>query len=163
MVAISTQNIVASEFGVPLEKIIDLPIFSQCEVSAGKSGLGRIVSGVNIMEVPDISEWVTSGQLLITAGYAIRDNDSAQKSLIALLAQKGLAGLCIKTKRYLEEIPSTMLTQADLYNFPIIELSKDINFADLIHDVLSAILSEQTAYLTKMLDIHSRLMKIMID
>lgn len=163
LVAISNQNIVASEFGVPLEKIVNLPILSQCEVRAGETGLGRIVAGVNIMEVPDIIEWVTSGQLLITAGYAIRDDESAQKSLIALLAQKGLAGICIKTKRYLDEIPSSMLMQADLYNFPIIELSKDIKFADLMHDVLSAILSEQTAYLSKMLDVHSRLMKIMID
>lgn len=162
MATISKQNRSACEFGVSLEKIVNLPIFSQCKVRAGVTGLGRFVTGVNIMEVPDIIEWVTQGQLLITAGYAIRDDESAQKSLIALLAQRGLAGICIKTKRYLNEIPSSMLTQADLYNFPVIELSRNINFADLIHDVLSAILSEQTAYLTEMLDVHSKLMKIMI-
>jgi purine catabolism regulator len=115
------------------------------------------------MEVPDILDWVKPGHLLITTGFAIRDDIQAQKTLISSLAQKNVAGLCIKTRRYLDEIPAPVLAQADLYDFPVIELSQEINFADLIHDVLNTILQKQTNYLIKMLDIHNSLMGFMVD
>ncbi|OIQ09101.1 purine catabolism regulatory protein [Moorella thermoacetica] len=149
--------------GVPLDRILGLPIFSQSRVLAGSNGLGRMVTGVNIMEVPDIVNWVKPGQLLVTTGFAIRDNKEAQETLIPSLVQRGLAGICIKTRRYLVEVPPSMLYLADALDFPLVELPPDIGFADLIHDVLSAILQEQSAYLLQMLDAHSALMRIMIE
>lgn len=153
----------AQELGMPLGKILELPIFAQSRILAGREGVTRLVTGVNVMEVPDIINWVKPGQLLVTTGFAIKDNLEAQKSLVPSLARQGLAGICIKPRRYLDEIPLQMLTMADEHNFPLIELSPDIGFADLIHAVLSAILHEQSASLLQMLDVHSALMKIMIE
>ncbi|MGI9860547.1 PucR family transcriptional regulator ligand-binding domain-containing protein [Moorella naiadis] len=154
---------ISRELGMPLGRILELPIFHQSRILAGSSGLGRLVTGVNIMEVPDITNWVKPGQLLVTTGFAIRDNREAQENLIPSLVQLGLAGLCIKTRRYLAEVPSSMLCQANTYDLPLIELPPDIGFADLIYEVLSAILQEQSAYLSRMLDVHSALMQIMLE
>lgn len=154
---------ISRELGMPLGRILELPIFHQSRILAGSNGLERLVTGVNIMEVPDITNWVKPGQLLVTTGFAIRDNREAQENLIPSLVQLGLAGLCIKTRRYLAEVPSSMLCQANAYDLPLIELPPDIGFADLIYEVLSAILQEQSAYLSRMLDVHSALMQIMLE
>jgi purine catabolism regulator len=160
---IDDDSVIAQELGLPLGVIVQLPLFRESKVRAGVAGLAQMVTGVNVMEVPDIGKWVKPGQLLITTGFAIRDDKEAQQNLILSLVNKGLSGICIKTRRYLEEIPDSMLIQADNYGFPLIELSPDISFDDLIHDVLSAILHEQSAQLLQMLNIHSALMKIMIE
>jgi purine catabolism regulator len=163
--AVSTgeERGIIRELGISLGKIVELPGFGRSKILAGSSGLERLVTGVNIMEVPDILNWVNPGQLLVTTGFAIRDNIEAQQNLIPSLAEKGLAGICIKPRRYLGEIPASMLAQADALDFPVIELPPDIGFADLIYEVLSAILHEQSTYLLQMLDVHSALMKIIID
>lgn len=154
---------VINEFGIPLRKVLELPLFSNSKVRAGEDGLDNIVTGVNIMEVPDIDKWVKPGQLLVTTGYAIQNDKKAQQNLITILARRGASGLFIKTKRYLEEIPDPILMKARFYNFPVVELSFDISFDEVIHDVLSAILCEQSAQLMQMLNIHSILMKIMFE
>lgn len=148
--------------GIPLEKILQLPVFGQSKILAGEAGLSRLVTGVNIMEVPDIIDWVKPGQLLVTTGFAIRDNKEAQEQLVPSLARLDLAGICIKPRRYIEEIPPLMLSLADDWQFPLVELPPDIGFADVIYEVLSAIIHEQSAYLLQMLDVHSTLMRIMI-
>lgn len=163
--AISTgeNRHIMQELGIPLKKLLELPVFHGSRILAGSSGLGRLVTGVNIMEVPDIVNWVKPGHLLVTTGFAIRDNQEAQQNLVPSLARLGLAGICIKTRRYLETIPPPMLQLADAYEFPLVELPPEIGFADLIYEVLSAILHEQSAFLLQLLDVHSALMKIMIE
>ena len=64
-------------------------------VVAGKRGLDNVVESVNVMEVPDILDWVRAGELLVTTMYPLRDDAAAIETLVPRLAEKGLAGLAI--------------------------------------------------------------------
>jgi purine catabolism regulator len=64
-------------------------------VIAGDRGLDNIVKSVNVMEVPDILEWVHPGELLVTTMYPLRDDVAAIDTLVPRLANKGLAGLAV--------------------------------------------------------------------
>lgn len=147
-------------YGIPLKEILQMEVFSGVKVLAGKSGLDKLVTGVNVMEVPDILDWVKPGELLLTTGYAIRDDRDAQKNLIPLLAQKGLAGLAIKPKRYLTEIPLLMLAKAEEFDFPLLEIPFNASFSDLLSPALALILNKQSTYLDKIIDAHQLFTKI---
>ena len=75
-------------------------------VLAGASGLDRIVTRLNVMEVPDILPWVKPHELLLTTGYPLRDDPDALVALVGELDDRGLAALAIKLHRYLDEVPA---------------------------------------------------------
>ena len=49
----------------------------KARIAAGERGLDRIIQVVNVMEVPDILEWVHPGELLVTTMYPLRDDAAA--------------------------------------------------------------------------------------
>lgn len=59
------------KIGVTVQDILQLDCMRQTKVVAGHQGLTRIVSNVNVMEVPDIGNWVSSGDLLLTTAYSM--------------------------------------------------------------------------------------------
>src|SRR5689334_13143710 len=95
--------------GVSLHEVLQLPALGGVRVIAGHAGLGRRVRYVNVMEVPDILDWVKPDELLLTTAYPLRDDRSRLSELVPRLADRGLAGLAIKPARYIEAVPPIML------------------------------------------------------
>src|SRR5438552_2544935 len=102
------------------------------KVLAGSEGLGRNITCVNVMEVPDILQWVRGGELLLTTTYPLKDAPLSLSDLIRVLNDKGLAAIAIKPHRYLDDIPDEILRIADELAFPVLELPHDASFVDLI-------------------------------
>ena len=150
------------EIGITLKEALRLDFWKKAKIVAGMKGIDRVIKSVNIMEVPDIEKWVKEGELLLTTVFAIKDDQEAQQRLIPTLAKRGLAGIAIKPGRYIEEIPTLMLEQADQYAFPLIELPFEPSFSDLVDVILSAILNVQTVILQKSLDTHETLMNVVL-
>ena len=148
--------------GVTVQDILQLDCMSQTNVVAGHQGLTRIVSNVNVMEVPDISNWVSEGDLLLTTAYSIHNDPDALANLIPELASKGLAGLALKPKRYLESIPPGMIDQANQMNFPLIELPPEASFSKIINNILNEILQFQTLYLKRSEEAHRLFMEVIL-
>ena len=112
-------------------------------VRAGQAGLDNIVTSVNVMEVPDILNWVRPGQLLVTTLYPLRNDSEAINDLVPSLASKGLAGLAITPSGFIPELPQSMLDAADERGFPLIELPPEVSFIDIIQPLTSRILNLQ--------------------
>ncbi len=112
-------------------------------VMAGASGLDNVVRSVNVMEVPNILDWVHPGELLVTTMYPLRDDRAAIRTLIPRLAEKGLAGLAVTVESYLEGLLPTMLADADRLGFPLIKLPPRVSFVDIIQPLTSRILDLQ--------------------
>ncbi len=50
------------EVGITVREVLELPEFSGgVDVAGGKAGLDRVVTNINVMEVPDILDWVREG------------------------------------------------------------------------------------------------------
>ncbi|KKM12182.1 hypothetical protein SY88_04880 [Clostridiales bacterium PH28_bin88] len=151
------------ELGLSVREVLLLPAYTGVRVVAGAKGLDRMVNNVNVMEVPDILEWVKEGDLLLTTAYAIRHDVEAQRQLIPQLARKGLAALAIKPGRYIEQIPQVMLDAAERWEFPLLELPGEVSFTDLINPVLIEILNKQAGYLQQSLETHKDFMNIVLE
>src|SRR5688572_20221083 len=71
--------------GLTVSEVLAAPCLAQARVLAGASGLDRIVTKMNVMEVPDILPWVKPHELLLTTGYPLRDDPAALVRLVSEL------------------------------------------------------------------------------
>lgn len=124
---------------------------------AGADGLDNKVASVNIMDAPDIWNWVKPGDLILTTAYTIKDDPCLQEQLIRELAKSGSAGLGIKTKRFLSEIPAVMRQVADELGFPLLELPLSMSLAEIMNPVISSIAARQSFLLQRSSEIHKAL------
>jgi purine catabolism regulator len=142
--------------GVILSEVLGLPILERARVVGGAAGLARRVRSVNVMEVPDILDWVQPGELLLTTTYPLRDDRVALDRLVPRLAERGLAGIAVKPARYIDRIPESMVEAANRHDFALIELPGDASFNEIINGVLTVILNAQAVRLQKTAAIHDR-------
>jgi hypothetical protein len=80
---------------ISVEIALKLPEMKDVSVVAGAAGLRREISSVNVMEVPDIANYLKPGVLLITTMYSIRNDEDIQRKLIPLLVDKGATALAL--------------------------------------------------------------------
>lgn len=143
-----------------VESALKLEAMEHCRVLAGAEGLGRAVTSVNQMEVPDLVNWMQAGQLIVTTGYFIRNDVNEQRQLILDLAQKGSAGLAIKIRRFFQNIPQHMINLADELRFPLIEIPEEYNISDIMNELMKELLTIQTRKIERSHEIHDRFTEI---
>jgi PucR family transcriptional regulator, purine catabolism regulatory protein len=106
------------------------------------------------MEVPDILEWVSPGELLVTILYPLRDDAAAIDALVPRLAERGLAGLAVTPSGYMAGFPDSMIDAANALGFPLIKLPEKVSFIDIIQPLTSEILKLQANELIGSEEIH---------
>ena len=148
---------------VAVAELLKVPTLARARVVGGHDGLRRPVRGVNVMEVPDILDWVKPDELLLTTAYPLRDDPVALDALIPRLAERGLAGIALKPGRYIKAIPPSMIEAADQHAFPLIELPPEASFNEIINSVLTVILDAQAARLQRSAAIHDRFTTIALS
>lgn len=147
---------------VRLRDILKVDLLAGAEVIAGETGMDNEITSVNVMEVPDIVDWVRHGELLLTTAYSISDNLEAFNTLLPVFSQKGVCGMGIKTKRYIEELPDSVIQTANTLAFPIIRIPPDVSYGDLMKEVFSYIIGEQTHLLEKINEFNNQIRDIML-
>jgi PucR family transcriptional regulator, purine catabolism regulatory protein len=152
----------ASTPGLSLRAVLEMDCLQGATVLAGHGGLDRIVSRLNVMEVPDILPWVRHQELLLTTGYPLRSVPDTLPALVQELADRGLAGFGVKLGRYLDQLPAAMLAEADRVGLPIISLPDGVGFDDVINQVLTAVLNRQAAVLARADEVHRALVDIVL-
>lgn len=151
-----------NSLGITIEEMLQLEVLKPSKILSGKGGLGRRITKMNVMEVPDIVNWVGKGEFLLTTAYSIKDNIQKLQELIPQFNNKEVAGIGIKMKRYIDTIPQEILELADKLDFPIIELPFDISYSEIITPTLTEIINTQTSILLKIDRFHNRLMNVML-
>jgi purine catabolism regulator len=153
----------AKSVGLAVREVLAAPCLARARVLAGASGLDRVVSRLNIMEVPDILPWVKPHELLLTTGYPLRDDPEALVKLVADLDDRGLSALAIKLHRYLDEVPEGLLEEADRRGFPIIEFPEGVGFDDVLNEVIGNLLDRQAMLAARSEEVHRALVSVVLD
>ncbi|MBK8461152.1 MAG: PucR family transcriptional regulator ligand-binding domain-containing protein [Micropruina sp.] len=123
--------------------LLRLPVLHGSLVVAGHAGLGRRITAVNVMEVPDIESFVHEGDLLLTTAYPLRDRSGDLAGLIQALSDRGLAGLAVKLGRYLDELPAEAVVRADALAFPLLVVPDNLSFNEVIGAAFAIILLDE--------------------
>lgn len=152
-----------SSFHIPLCEILELDVFSGSRVLGGAAGLGRFVSGINLTDTPDYCGWIKENELLVTTCFALSSDPSALLTFIPTLARKGLAGVCIKPRRFIPALTPEMIRSADEHSLPLVELPDDVRFADVIKAVTDMLLERQTEVLKRMQSFNDMLIRMILE
>ena len=49
------------QYGITVKDVLTIDVVNRLQVVAGHNGLGRFIKLVNIIEMPDIMEWIVEG------------------------------------------------------------------------------------------------------
>ncbi len=150
-------------WGITVKELLNLSSMKNAKVLAGEKGLERNITRLNVMEVPDIINWVEEGEFLLTTAYSMKDNLQGLDGLIMDLNDKEVAGLAIKTKRYINEIPKGTIEKAEALGFPLIEIPYDISYSTILTESLTEIVNAHTNILSRISNIQNNLIKLMLD
>ena len=143
--------------GVLLDDLLKLPCFHNSKLVAGTIKNKDIyVEGITIIEAPDIANWIKGGELLLTSFYSIDKELDIQKNIVRELSDKGAAALIVKTSRFLSEIPKEIIELGNQLNFPIIEISGDIKYIDIMYPVMAEIFNDKVNRLNYYKDCHEK-------
>jgi purine catabolism regulator len=134
--------------GFTVQSLFDIPELKDAVLLGGHAGLDRMISRINVMEVPDVVDWVRPGELLMTTGYPFKDDPEVLVTLIEQLAHKGVAALGVKTKRFFDNIPPAAIEAANRQGMPLIELPPSTIFSDVVREVMERVLVSESRDLT---------------
>lgn len=123
-----------------VKDILKLNSLNGVRLVAGSEGLNSIVSNMNVMEVPDVIDWVQPYEFLMTTGYQYRDAPDQFAELIPLLKEKKVSALGIKPERFIARIPESVIRAADSCGFPLFELPAQTSFSMVIREAMEKIL-----------------------
>jgi purine catabolism regulator len=102
---------------------------------AGESGLANLVRSVNVMEAPDIAQWLRGGEFLISSGYLFRDNAGDFEGFIKNIHAAGASALGFKD-RFLREFPPGAKDLANRIGLPILGLPRELPYSDIIRIII---------------------------
>jgi len=149
---------------VILKTLLNHDIFRNYEVIAGEEGIERGVESVNIMDAPDILNFIKPGELLLTNGYFVKDRPDLFIELVRNMNRMGCPGLAVKTKRFSLVIPEDVLAEAKRLRFPIIEISAvEHSLGEILQQSTSIILDNRNYELQYSLSIHKQFSTMILN
>ncbi len=148
--------------GISVKEVLKFDTFSASEVLCGHTGLDNLIKTVSVIEVPDIINWVKEGEFLLTTAYSIKDDLSKLNEWIPIMKEIGVAGIGIKTKRYVDALPLTVIKIANELGFPIINIPYNLSFGEVITNLLTLIVNRQTDVLMQISEFNDKIKDIML-
>ncbi len=126
--------------------ILKLDVLKNVSICAGSGGLSKAVTGITTAEDPDLLQWLSGGEVLLTSLYGAVLGPFSHSEYIARLAEKDISALIIKHKDPSDDIPEAILKGGDKYSIPIIRLPLNTPFIDVISAVMGVILKIRHQY-----------------
>ncbi|UFJ43114.1 PucR family transcriptional regulator ligand-binding domain-containing protein [Brevibacillus humidisoli] len=145
---------------ITIREALMLPDMVQSKLVAGAAGVDNQIRWVTIVEVLEDTNRLQEGEFLITTGFGLMDDAKRLSGFIPSLARRGLSGVAIHTGFYLGEIPDSLITAADAYGLPLIEIPVEVNFSTITKAILQPIINRQFETLAYSQAIHEQIIRV---
>jgi purine catabolism regulator len=147
-----------------VREALEMSVFEHATLVAGRNGLDNVIRWVHIVDIPDARyDWPKGGELLLTAGFGLREDAGRRAELIPTLAEKGLAGVAFSIGHYLETVPVELRAAGDRLDFPIIELPPETLFIEVTEAIFAQIVNRQYALRQRAEEIHDTLTALVLE
>jgi purine catabolism regulator len=117
-------------------------------VLAGADQLGTPVRWVHAIELTDVARLLRGGELVLSTGIALPDDERLLAAYIAELADIGVAGLAVELgRRYAGSLPAALVAAARAAWLPLIAFEREVAFIEITEAVHAWIIDAQLAEL----------------
>lgn len=147
---------------VTVEQILRLGALSQARVLAGRRGLDRPVASVTVGEVPDIADWLSGGEIVLSTMFALTNDTDRQRDFCRRIMAAGASALFVKPKRFVGSFPPDILEIAEKRDFPIVEVPPEIRWTRIMQEAMEVLINRQASMLEKSQEIHRQLLEVVI-
>lgn len=128
-----------------MEDACNLLGLKEVRLIAGKSGLGRIIKAVGILDY-EIGECIKNvfreGDFLVSSLYPIRKEQYRLIEILEELVEIDVCGLAIKDI-YFKEISKDVIDYCNQNDFPIFLYPKEIYTENIIYDIIKALKDDE--------------------
>ncbi|GGP67028.1 PucR family transcriptional regulator [Saccharothrix coeruleofusca] len=134
-----------------------LPVLRRARprVVAGAAGMGRRVRWVHAAEVADIAHLLRGGELVLTTGIALPDDEAGLTRYVDDLASVGAAGLVVElVRRWPDDLPGALAAAAERHGLPLVALARETRFVAVTEAVVSLIVDAQLVELRAAEQVH---------
>lgn len=143
--------------GLPLADLLSLPALSRARVVGGD--LGRQVSWVHVVDLPEPAPWVRPGQLVLSTGYAWPREEQALEAFARDLAAQEPAGVALAVPQFFERFPEGVARVLAARGVAVLELPWEVPFAQITEEVLRRLLARQLEVQERVQALHRALMQ----
>jgi PucR family transcriptional regulator, purine catabolism regulatory protein len=113
-------------------------------VVAGASRLDTPVRWVHAIELTDVARLLRGGELVLSTGIALPDEERLLAAYVTELAEIGVAGLAVELgRRYAESLPGGLVAAAERAGLPLIEFRREVAFIEITEAVHARIIDVQ--------------------
>jgi purine catabolism regulator len=151
---------------VKLRELLDLDVMREADVRvlAGKENLDRPVRWVHTGEIADIAQYLSGGEVLLTAGTGLSGAATRQlRGYIRELAEAGAAAVIIELGLTFEAVPPGMVKEAEACGFVLIEMPKIVPFVAVTQAAHTRLISAAHETLTRALEIDDALNRLILE
>ena len=132
------------------------------ELAAGEAGAASPIRWVHITELRDPTPWLSGGELLLSTGIQLADEDE-QRAFVQRLAGHGLTGLGLGTGFRHAELPEAMVEEAQRLGFPLFEVPYETPFIAITEKAFATLVNEQYDVLRRGIETHKRLERLVLE
>ena len=113
-------------------------------VVAGEESLGRLVRWVHAIELPDAARLLRGGELVLTTGIALPDEEALLGAYVSELANVGVSALAVELgRKYLNGLPERFAVAAEECGVPLIVFEREVPFVAITEAVHARIVDDQ--------------------
>lgn len=145
---------------------IELPIVRAGlpELVAGEDGLGAEVRWVHPLDVPDVSDLLRGGEMILTTGVSIGQDPAAQRRFIRDLEAEGAVGIAVELGlAWDQELPPALVDEAGLRNIPLVAFRRGIRFVEVSEVVNGSLLDSGHALARRGEELHRSLDLLVLE
>lgn len=151
-----------------LADALQLPPFRRAEatVVAASSSMGRPIRWAHATEQQDVVPLLRPGDLVLTMGTALPDDDDAAKfeEFAQALADSESSGLVVELgRRWTTSLPQALINACEKCEIPLITLAHETRFAALTQAIGEQIVDAQLAELLEAQRVHDTFTELSFD
>ena len=114
------------------------------QVVAAAERLDAPVRWVHVIELPDAARLLRGGELVLTTGIALPDEDALLEQYVAALAGVGVSALAVELgRKYTGELPAALVRAAGDRSLPLIVFRREVPFIGITEAVHGRIIDDQ--------------------
>lgn len=133
------------------------------EVLAGAEELQRPIRWVHSGEVSNMASLLKGGELLLTTGMGLSEDEGDQDEFVAGLAQRGVVAIAIELGTSLPAVPAAVISACERLGVCLIAFRREVRFVDITEAVHRRLLGEMSELNRRGDNLHSHFTKLLLN